>query len=116
MGGREAGGRKVTPYFKGALSVLGLIVLGLLALMAFANGNQKSCDIDNYKVYAFKKCINDKNAKCFITPDMIETYSRALEDMDSRECEAWDIEEDEVVVSAPRFNKPPAYSGEEKGA
>jgi len=106
----------VTPYFKGALAVIGVVVLGLLALVAFAAGNRKSCDMDNYKVYAFQKCIDDKNSRCFVTPDMIETYSRALEDMDSRGCEAWEIEEEDVVVEAPRFNKPPAYSGEEKGA
>ena len=47
---------------------------------------------------------------------MIETYSRALEDMDSRGCVAWEIEEEDVVVEAPRYHKPPAYSGEEKGA
>lgn len=106
----------MTPYFKGAMTILGLIVLGLLALAAFAGVDRAVCKADNYTAYAFEKCAPDKGTRCFFTPNMIEAYSRALEDMDSRECEKWEIEE-EVVIEVPRFHKPGSAPDEgEKGA
>lgn len=79
-------------FSKGIIATLLTFVVLVSAARFYQLENESKCNDLNYTVWAFERCMADNQSRCFITPEHVQRYDRALTEMRGR-CDKWKTEE-----------------------